>query len=140
MATILVVDDSPVITRTIGFVLRQHGFHVLEAANGRHALRLMEETPVDLVIADVTMPVMDGWALLEHLRTHDAWRTLPVIMLTASNAEFDRERAIQAGANGYLTKPVSSWRLIEIIEQTLSSSEKAEHEEEASDVIASPRT
>lgn len=123
MATILVVDDSPVITRTIGFVLRQHGFRVLAAANGRQALALLETSPVDLVIADVTMPVMDGWELLAHLRAHETWRNLPVIMLTASNDEFDRERAQQEHVDGYLTKPVSSWRLIETVETLLRSTE-----------------
>ncbi len=117
MATILIVDDSPTVRRVLGFTLRQNGHTVLSATNGQEALDLLLGTAVDLVIADVSMPEMDGIALLRRLRTDERTRDLPVVMLTASGQSHDRILAEEAGANGFLTKPASSLELRTTVNQ-----------------------
>lgn len=115
MAIILIVDDSPTVRRVLGFTLRQNNHTVLSATNGQEALDLLGTTDVDLVIADVSMPELDGIALLRHLRANKRTHDLPVVMLTASGQNQDRILAEEAGANGFLTKPASSLELRTIV-------------------------
>jgi CheY-like chemotaxis protein len=122
MATILVVEDYLVARRMYSHMLRKKGHTVLAADNGLTALEQMAETPVDLVVADLSMPEMDGVALLKHLRADERYRRLPVIMLTASGQEHDRLRAEAEGANDFLTKPTSSQEFLETIQRHLALS------------------
>ena len=115
MATILVVDDSPVIQRMLSFTLKRNRHTVLTARHGKLALQLLNKRAVDLVITDVTMPEMDGLTLLKELRSDARYKSLPVVMLTASGQEGDRMNAEAEGANGFLTKPTSSRELIETV-------------------------
>ncbi|MGB0386350.1 MAG: response regulator [Ardenticatenaceae bacterium] len=120
MAKILVVDDSPVIQRMLSFTLKRHRHTVLTARHGKQALQLLEKRQVDLVITDVTMPQMDGLTLLKELRANADYKSLPVVMLTASGQERDRMNAEAEGANGFLTKPTSSRQLIETVNKVLA--------------------
>lgn len=115
MATILIVDDSPTVRRMLEFTLRKQGYTVLAAMNGREALAQLAETAVDLVISDVSMPELDGIALLQQIRADARWQGLPVIMLTVSGQVQDKLEAQQHGADGFLTKPASSSELIETV-------------------------
>jgi two-component system, chemotaxis family, chemotaxis protein CheY len=117
MVTILIVDDSPTVRRMLEFTLRKQGYKVLAAMNGQEALSRLAETAVDLVITDVSMPVLDGIALLQQIRTDSRWQTLPVVMLTVSGQVQDRLEAQQHGADGFLTKPASSSELIETVQK-----------------------
>ncbi|MCA9936725.1 MAG: response regulator [Anaerolineales bacterium] len=125
MATILIVDDSPTVRRTLGFTLKKHGYTALAATHGGEALEMLAETAVapttavDLIIADVSMPEIDGITLLKLLRANPRYHNLPVIMLTASGQSQDRLHAEQEGANGFLTKPTSSHELLATVEQFL---------------------
>lgn len=112
MTTILVVDDSPVSRRLIDYTLTRNAYTVLTAADGYEALNLMENQPVDLVIADLAMPEMDGLELLRRIRTNPDYAAIGLIMLTASGQDQDRVDAQAAGANDFLTKPTSSRDLI----------------------------
>lgn len=112
MATILIVDDSPIVRRTLEFTLKKQGHHTLAAVDGADALKKLAENQIQLMFADMSMPNMDGIALLQHLRQHPVYHALPVIMLTASGQQQDRLRAEKEGANGFLTKPASSQELI----------------------------
>lgn len=120
MATILVVDDHIVLQRIVVHILNRHGHTTLVAFNGQEALNILEQTPTELVIADLAMPEMDGLTLLRHLRTSERWARLPVIMLTASAQEGHSEIARALGANEFLTKPTSSWQLIETVNRVLA--------------------
>jgi CheY-like chemotaxis protein len=108
MATILVVEDYMVAQRMYSHMLRKRGHTVVVADNGRVALERLAETAVDLVVADLAMPEMDGVDLLRHIRADERYCHLPVIMLTASGQEQDRLEAEAEGANDFLTKPASS--------------------------------
>jgi two-component system, chemotaxis family, sensor kinase CheA len=101
---VLVVEDSAITRTMIGRLLRMLGYQVAEAADGNHALRVLDEAPADLVITDLEMPELDGIELLHRLRADGRWRTTPVIVLTTRGSEQDKRRAVAAGADAYLVK------------------------------------
>lgn len=103
--TVLVVDDSDTVRRMLRWVLTPLGVRVLEAANGALALETLDREAVNLVIADLNMPVMDGIELIRHIRALPAGAELPVLMLTTEAREQDIQAALKAGASLYLTKP-----------------------------------
>lgn len=114
MARILVVDDSATIRTTLGLILkRQH--KTITAVNGQDALEKLSYNIIDLVLSDIHMPVMDGHELLRYLRDDPRYCQLPVIMLTQSMSPQDKIEANNCGANIYLSKPVSSGELLDII-------------------------
>ena len=119
MTTILVAEDNRVNQRMLTFTLRKNGHTVLTAFHGLEALEHLAATPVDLVIADIDMPEMDGVTLLKRVRADERYRALPVIVLTASGEDEDYETARAAGANDVLTKPASSRELIAAIDKML---------------------
>lgn len=112
---ILVVDDYLVTQRVLGTQLRKGGYEVTTVSSGREALSHLARHPIDLAIIDVAMPEMDGITLLEKLRKEHGYTQLPIIMLTASALDEDRLRAQAAGATDFLTKPVSSWELLDVV-------------------------
>ncbi|UYZ11693.1 response regulator transcription factor [Brevibacillus sp. WF146] len=109
MATILVVDDDPHIRELVGVFLREEGFIVLEAADGREALALLETTRADLVILDIMMPNMDGWQLCRELR--ELYDT-PLLMLTAKGETSQKIKGFQLGTDDYLVKPFEPLELV----------------------------
>lgn len=104
MATILVCEDDRN-TRLLTKIHLQRSFSVLEAADGREALALISERRVDLIVADVMMPNLDGYALLKTLR--DSGNAVPVILLTARQAMSDKREGFSLGTDDYMTKPVN---------------------------------
>lgn len=119
-ASILVVDDYVVTQRVLSTQLRKGGYEVVTAGSGQEALSYLTERRFDLAIIDVAMPEMDGITLLEKLRKERSETNLPVIMLTASALDEDRIRAEAAGATDFLTKPISSWELLDVVNRQLA--------------------
>lgn len=119
MPTVLVVDDSPVSQRLLGYTLQRQGYTIIAAGDGLEALEMLQKNQVDLVISDLAMPEMDGLSLLRHIRADQRYRDLRLIMLTASGQDQDREAAQAAGANDFLTKPASSRDLIATVSRLL---------------------
>ncbi|AIQ53170.1 response regulator transcription factor [Paenibacillus sp. FSL R7-0331] len=103
MAAILVADDDANIRELVCLFLRNDGFTAIEAANGREALDVYASMPVDLVILDIMMPVMDGWTLCKELRK--ASPDLPLLMLTARGETWEKVKGFELGTDDYLTKP-----------------------------------
>jgi DNA-binding response OmpR family regulator len=101
-AKILVVDDDEVTCELVRGVLERAGYDVREAADGRAGLRELYAAPPDLVILDVEMPELDGWATLERIRDLS---DVPVLMLTARETELERVRGLKGGADDYVIKP-----------------------------------
>jgi DNA-binding response OmpR family regulator len=102
---VLVADDDAWILRMVSTVLEKRGYSVETASDGEDALqRALARTP-DLLITDVMMPRMDGWALVRQLRAHSDLALLPVIFLTALSSEDERIRGFRLGADDYVTKP-----------------------------------
>ncbi|MFD1990459.1 response regulator transcription factor [Paenibacillus nicotianae] len=110
MPTILVVDDDANIRKLVCLFLNNDGFTTITAADGKQALALYTSTPVDLVILDIMMPVMDGWILCEELRKANP--DLPLLMLTARSETWEKVQAFQLGTDDYLTKPFDPLELM----------------------------
>lgn len=119
MARILIVDDSFIVQRTLGLIIRRMGHEVLTAGNGREALDTIRGRPVDLAFVDMSMPVMDGLQLLEVLRQSEETIDVRVVFLTGSSLVEDRQAAEKLGVDGFLNKPVSSYQLQEAIDSLL---------------------
>jgi len=120
MASILIVDDYVVTLRILSTQLRKGGYEVVTAGNGKEAISRIGERDFDLAIIDIAMPDMDGITLLQKLRNEYGQTTLPIIMLTASALDEDRILAQKAGATDFLTKPISSWELLEVVHRQLT--------------------
>jgi DNA-binding response OmpR family regulator len=102
---VLVADDDAWILRMVATVLEKRGYSVETAVDGEDALARALARPPDLLITDVMMPKLDGWALVRQLRSHTELAMLPVIFLTALSSEDDRIRGFRLGADDYVTKP-----------------------------------
>lgn len=121
MATILIVDDSPIIQRTLSYTLQKANHAVVAYSNGKEALTRLAEGGIELAIIDLAMPEMDGLTLLKKIRAEPVYKSLPIIMLTASGQDEDRVSAREAGANAFLTKPASSHELTEMVQHLLAA-------------------
>jgi DNA-binding response OmpR family regulator len=116
-ATILVIDDDPNIREALGIHLRNAGYTVQSAKDGIEGGHAILKLRPDLVITDAQMPHMDGFELVEALRSDASVAYIPVIMLT-SEAEWD-DRGKRLGVNGYVTKPIRADHLLSIVAQHL---------------------
>jgi len=106
MKTVLVADDRPTGRELVRAVLENTGYLVIEAGDGLEALRCARESLPDLIILDLHMPGLDGFCVIEELRRDARFATTPIVALTASAMQGDRERAMAAGFTGYITKPI----------------------------------
>lgn len=103
---VLVVDDEPDNAEVAKLLLELHGASVLTADNGQEALELAKHYLPNFILADLSMPVMSGWALLHELRQDSNTSDIPVIALTAHAMAGDRERVLNAGFHTYISKPI----------------------------------
>ena len=110
MFTVLIAEDDLNTRRLTADVLEENGYNVLTAKNGAEALQLLDEKHADLIIADIMMPVMDGYELTGQLRK--AGSTIPIIMVTAKEAIADKKRGFIEGTDDYMVKPVDEEELL----------------------------
>ena len=112
-ASVLVAEDDEHIAHLLRFMLERANYTVHVAHDGREAKYFIENNaPTDLVLLDVMLPFFDGFALVATVREQAAWKTTPIIMLTAKTQEQDIVRALQAGANDYIVKPFQPAELL----------------------------
>lgn len=107
MKRILIVDDKATSRELLRTVLEKDGYTILEAADGDEALQKARTENPDMIMLDLQMPVRNGYEVLTELRQDFRYATLPIIALTASAMQGDREKALAAGFTAYLTKPVT---------------------------------
>ncbi|MEU7853307.1 HAMP domain-containing protein [Nonomuraea sp. NPDC049141] len=120
--TVLVVDDDARNLFALTSMLEIHGMHVLHADNGRKGIDTLVAHPeTDLILMDVMMPEMDGYAATEAIRAMPQYVSLPIIAVTAKAMPGDQEKSLAAGASDYVTKPVDSDHLIEVIQRWMNS-------------------
>ena len=125
MPNILVVEDSPTMRQLISFAIKRiPNSHVVEATDGVDALKKLSSEKIDLIIADINMPVMDGLKLVSLVRGNPVFKDIPIIMVTTEGAEEDRKRAIAIGANAYLPKPIQTQELLKLVTSYLSGQGK----------------
>jgi len=104
----LIVDDSSVMRKIVERSLRQAGIdlsEVFQAANGAEALSTLKENPVDLILCDINMPVMDGIEFIKQLPSIESAKNVPVVMITTEGSESHVVQALSSGARGYIRKP-----------------------------------
>ena len=115
MPTVLVVDDVPLMRDTLCRVLQREGFEALAFEDGSEVMGMVGAVPPDLILLDVNMPGADGPSVCRQLKTDAATGSIKILMLTAASQAADRQRGLEAGADGYITKPFSPRALLDQI-------------------------
>ena len=118
MKKILVVEDVD-FNRDLLVQLLEDDYGVIEAVNGQEGVELAEREGPDLILMDLSLPVMDGWEATRQLKANDNLRSIPVIALTAHAMKGDEEKALAAGCDDYLVKPLDEDELIAKIQKYL---------------------
>jgi len=120
-AKILIVEDNPKDRDMLSRRLTKRGYEIVLAEDGQEGIDVtMSEMP-DLILLDMSLPVIDGWGVAKRLKGVDATREIPIIALTAHALAGDREKSLEAGCDEYATKPVRLPELLEKIEMLLNS-------------------
>jgi len=122
MTKILLVEDNEMNRDMLSRRLVRKGYEVSIAVDGRQGVEMAQSAAPDLILMDMSLPVLDGWEATRQLKNTDATRHIPVIALTAHAMSGDRERALEAGCDDYDTKPIELPRLLEKIETMLNRS------------------
>jgi two-component system, chemotaxis family, chemotaxis protein CheY len=116
----LIVEDSPMMRQLLVFAMaRVRNLRVTEADDGVDALRKLATARFDLIVTDINMPIMDGLKLIRRVRTDEIHKNTPIIVITTEGAEEDRHRALQLGANAYITKPIQAPQVIAKVKELL---------------------
>src|SRR5882762_5954796 len=143
MSTILLAEDNAINRELLREILETRGYTVLEACDGQQALQMIEQAPPDIVLMDIGMPILDGFATLSRIRQNPRLTSLPVVAVTAYAMQGDREKIIDAGFNGYLSKPVNFHSLGMELERLLDNQQSrpsAQASEKRSDAKAAGAT
>ncbi|MGZ4808469.1 MAG: response regulator [Thermoanaerobaculia bacterium] len=119
MSTILIVEDNEMNRDMLSRRLERKGFKILIAVDGETGIDVAREQLPDLILMDMSLPVVDGWEATRRLKADDALKQIPVIALTAHAMANDRDKAFEAGCNDYDTKPIELPRLLAKIEALL---------------------
>ena len=120
MKKILLVEDNEMNRDMLSRRLVRKGYDVSIAVDGRQGVEMAQSAMPDLILMDMSLPVLDGWEATRQLKNADATRHIPIIALTAHAMSGDRERALEAGCDDYDTKPIELARLLEKIEAMLN--------------------
>lgn len=105
--TILIIEDNEQNRYLATFLLEQHGYRVVSADNGPRGIALARQLAADLILLDIQLPAMDGYAVARALRDIDAVRDTPIIAVTSYAMVGDREKCLAAGCTGYIEKPIN---------------------------------
>jgi DNA-binding response OmpR family regulator len=119
MKKILIVDDEPNIVMSLEYTFKKNNFEVFIARDGQEALEILKNQLPDVIILDVMMPMVDGYATLEQIKKDERLKHCKVIFLTAKNKEKDIEKGLSLGANLYVLKPFSVKKLVEQVQELI---------------------
>jgi CheY-like chemotaxis protein len=117
---ILIVEDNPQNMKVVMMVLRPYGYTLLQAADGEQALEVAQKDHPDLIIMDIQLPKINGLEVTRRLRQNPAFQKTPIVAVTAYAMKGDEDKAIQAGCDGYLPKPINTRQLPGIVAEYLS--------------------
>lgn len=112
---VLTVDDSRTMRDMLRLTLVDAGFRVVQANDGQHGLEVLEAEKPDLIVTDINMPVMDGFGFIENVRKQNAYRSVPILVLTTEVDTEKKARARNAGATGWIVKPFKPEKLVEVL-------------------------
>ena len=121
MPKILLVEDNEMNRDMLSRRLERRGYEVVIAVDGQQGVDLAQSASPDLILMDMSLPVIDGWEATRQLKAMEAMKSVPIIALTAHAMSGDREKALEAGCNDYDTKPIELPRLLGKIEALLGS-------------------
>jgi DNA-binding response OmpR family regulator len=119
-ANILVVDDDPYILLSLEFLMKKNGYQVTVARNGNEALDCINKEKPALVILDIMMPDVDGYAICSHIKTSKQLRHIKVVFLSAKTREADIKKGLELGAERYISKPFSTRDLMKQVQELLA--------------------
>jgi CheY-like chemotaxis protein len=121
MKKVLIAEDNAVNRELLRELLELRGYAVMEACNGMEALDQIAKTQPDILLLDLSMPVLDGFGTIEKIRNDPNFKSLPVLAVTAYAMHGDREKILTSGFNGYLSKPINPMALQQELERLLSN-------------------
>lgn len=117
---ILIVDDSKTVRNLVAFIMKKEGFKVTTAEDGLDGLEKLYATEqVDLIVSDVNMPRMDGFTFIKTIREQDAYRDIPIIVLSTEGQDKDIETGLTLGANLYMVKPAQPEKMVRNVKMLL---------------------
>ena len=116
---ILIVDDDEMVLMALDELLSPEGYEVQTVLSGAEALERVDQNGYDLLVLDIIMPKMDGFELCKRIREKEACKDTPIVFLTAKSREEDRVIGLEAGANLFISKPISPAKLLGIISDTI---------------------
>ena len=116
---IMTADDSASVRQMVSFTLKQHGYDVVEAVDGKDALQKLQGQKVDMLITDLNMPNLDGIDLIKGARALPACRFIPIVMLTTESQDSKKQEGKAAGATGWIVKPFQPDQLIAVVKKVL---------------------
>jgi len=114
---IMIVDDSSSVRAVVGNTLRNSGYEVLEACDGKDALNKLTGQKIHLILSDVNMPNMDGFTLVQEIKKLPDYKFTPICMLTTEAGRTEKDRGKVSGAKAWMTKPFQPEKLLEVIER-----------------------
>lgn len=123
MKKILLVDDEPNIIMSLEYTFKKQNFEVFIARDGQEALDILKTEQPNIIILDIMMPNVDGYATIESIKKNEKLTHCKIIFLSAKNKESDIEKGMQLGANAYMTKPFSIKKLVDQVNELLATSD-----------------
>jgi two-component system chemotaxis response regulator CheY len=118
--TILIVDDSKTVRNLVAFIMKKEGFKVVTAEDGLDGLeKLYSAEKIDLIISDINMPRMDGFTFIKSVREQDAYRDIPIVVLSTEGQEKDIKAGMSIGANLYMVKPAQPEKMLKNVKMLL---------------------
>ena len=117
--TILTVDDSTSVRQMVSFTLKEAGYDVMEAVDGKDALSKLNGTSVNMIITDLNMPNLDGIGLIRQVRANQAYKFVPIVMLTTESQDTKKQEGKAAGATGWIVKPFKPDQLLAVVKKVL---------------------
>jgi two-component system cell cycle response regulator DivK len=118
--TVLVIEDNEQNMYLVNFILEKHGYQVIQARNGEDGVSQARQGKPDLILLDIQLPVMDGYAVARELRKNEVLAKVPIVAVTSYAMPGDRENALAAGCTGYIEKPIDPDTFITQVEQYLN--------------------
>src|SRR6476469_3956957 len=132
---ILVVEDNMDNYELVRFVLERTGYDVFIAMNGRDGVAAARLQKPDLILMDLSMPEMDGWMAAEKLKADEITKPIPLYALSAHTLPSDRKRALDAGCDGYVSKPIHMAGFLEVVEKALSNRKEKKNPRKSREII-----
>ena len=117
--TVMIVEDAPTVREMVSFTLKSAGYEVVEAEDGADAAGKLDGQALDMLVVDLNMPKMDGFELIKKARANQAYKSVPIIILTIEADNTKKQKAKAIGANGWITKPFKPNQLLEVVKKVI---------------------